>query len=76
MGEIADMMLEGTLCAGCGEYLGNGIGDGVPCYCARCQRLMAQHDPAKAKCPECGRKVKAIGLDQHIRDVHGKRSTP
>ncbi len=32
-GEIADMMLDGTLCEGCGEYLG-GAGDGFPRYCS------------------------------------------
>ena len=36
MGEIAEMMLEGVLCAGCGEWLG-GDGDGFPEYCAGCQ---------------------------------------
>lgn len=35
MGEIADMMLEGTLCPSCGEYLGDG--DGFPVLCAGCQ---------------------------------------
>lgn len=32
MGEIADMMLEGTLCAGCGEYLGRDNGYAEYCY--------------------------------------------
>ena len=32
MGEIADMMLDGTLCEGCGEYIGEG--DGYPQYCS------------------------------------------
>lgn len=32
MGEIADMMLDGTLCEGCGEYLGEGMG--FPDYCS------------------------------------------
>ncbi len=31
MGEIAEMMLDGTLCAGCGVFL-NGDGDGRPPY--------------------------------------------
>ena len=26
MGEIADMMIEGTLCEGCGVYIGNATG--------------------------------------------------
>ena len=63
MGEIADMMLEGTLCAGCGEYMG-GSGDGFPRYCAGCggESFSAPSLKPKAKCPTCGRKVKAIGL--------------
>lgn len=31
MGEIAEMMLDGTLCEGCGEYIGEG--EGFPRYC-------------------------------------------
>lgn len=37
MGEIADMMLDGTLCERCGEYLGGG-GMGFPTLCAACRR--------------------------------------
>lgn len=36
MGEIADMMLEGDLCEGCGSFL-EGEGDGVPRYCRDCK---------------------------------------
>lgn len=78
MGEYAEMMLDGTCCEGCGSYIGDG--DGYPRYCSsECaagrgvvlpfpkQRRIGK---PKAKCPECGRKVKAVGLWQHIRDVH------
>ena len=38
MGEIADMMLNGESCEGCGEFLmdddGNLDGDGIPNYCS------------------------------------------
>lgn len=38
MGEIAEMMLEGILCAGCGEVLESAIEDGeapgFPMYCS------------------------------------------
>jgi len=37
MGEIADAMLDGTLCEGCGGYL-EGEGEGYPVRCADCQR--------------------------------------
>lgn len=36
MGEYAEMMLDGTCCCSCGEFLG-GDGDGIPAYCASCQ---------------------------------------
>lgn len=36
MGEIADMMLDGTMCEACGEFLNDGEdGDGLPGYCSR-----------------------------------------
>lgn len=34
MGEIADMMLDGTLCEGCGTYMGNQVG--YPRKCDSC----------------------------------------
>lgn len=34
MGEIAEMMLEGIMCEGCGEYMGAGAGH--PQRCAGC----------------------------------------
>lgn len=36
MGDIADMMLDGTLCGGCGVFL-DGEGFGVPRYCRGCR---------------------------------------
>lgn len=34
MGEIAEMMLDGTLCQTCGVYVGSD--SGVPTYCEDC----------------------------------------
>lgn len=42
MGEIADMMLDGTLCEGCGEYL-DGESDGIPRYCGGCDSSVPMH---------------------------------
>lgn len=33
MGEYAEMMLDGTLCECCGEFLGDS--DGIPGYCSK-----------------------------------------
>lgn len=33
MGEIADMMLDGTLCEHCGTFIGNPVG--YPRYCCK-----------------------------------------
>lgn len=89
MGDIADMMLDGTLCECCGEYIGDGGGiPGIPGYCSEAcanDRGMTLKDhgvptqrrraaPArKAACPTCGKKVKATGLQDHQRDKHGWR---
>ena len=36
MGEIADMMIDGTLCGGCGCYL-DGDADGFTRFCEDCK---------------------------------------
>lgn len=79
MGEIAEMMLDGTLCAGCGVHL-DGEAMGFPVYCAGCRREGRDFVPDRTRpknrpsalkhpCPHCGRRVK--GLADHIRDAHG-----
>lgn len=78
MGEIADMMLDGTMCQGCGVWLHDGAdGPGYPGYCRSCARDAHRSDgritpqaPGKVACPTCGRKVKAAGLKDHQRDAH------
>jgi hypothetical protein len=38
MGEIAEMMLDGTMCQGCGVWLHDGEdGPGYPGYCSSCE---------------------------------------
>lgn len=70
MGEIAEMMLDGTLCEGCGVYM--GADTGFPVRCAQCQNDgQVPRKGMKAECPVCKRKVKAVGLDDHMRDAHG-----
>ena len=34
MGEMAEMMLDGTLCEGCGSYIDDEEGEGFPRYCS------------------------------------------
>lgn len=41
MGEIAEMMLDGTLCESCGTYLGSE--NDFPTYCAECEDDMKEH---------------------------------
>jgi hypothetical protein len=47
MGEIAEMMLDGTLCAGCGEYLGRDLG--FPQYCDGCEDPLEPPQPGRKK---------------------------
>ena len=71
MGEIAEMMLDGTLCEGCGVALG-GSADGFPRQCSDCAREVRAEKHAqtlthhqqikKTPCPTCGRA-------QNISDV-------
>lgn len=83
MGEIADMMLDGTLCQGCGAYMDDSE-PGHPRFCHSCRReqresmsprFPAPSNPAKVACEVCGRHVKATGLKDHMRDRHGSPPT-
>ena len=81
MGEIADMMLDGTLCEGCGVYI-DGEAQGFPRYCSKeCAAASGftpahyKSDPNEVKkkmvaCPTCGKRVQKIGLANHMKDAH------
>jgi len=78
MGEIADMMLDGTMCQGCGVFLNDGQdGPGYPGWCADCQpndnspTVAPEGGRPKIKCPTCGKRVREVGLKDHQRDAHG-----
>lgn len=87
MGEIADMMLEGDLCAGCGGFIDTEGGEGFPRYCSsQCARnhgiepepkrrhpsAITQPRNGKVACPTCGKRVKEVGLKDHQRDAHNE----
>jgi hypothetical protein len=44
MGEIAEMVLDGTICERCGVWLHNGEGNGFPGICKYCQ---AKNEPTE-----------------------------
>ena len=83
MGEVADMMLDGTLCEGCGVYLGSDWG---PAYCTDCSkerahvrmsvssadplRGVAKPSVPRVACPICQKSVKVTGIGDHWRQVH------
>ena len=81
-GEIAEMMLEGILCQGCGEFIGDydGEGLGFPGFCAGCQPdndgpelLVGMTERKPIGCPDCKRRFKTHAASiQHWRDKHDK----
>ncbi|MEQ9131140.1 MAG: hypothetical protein RJQ08_13460 [Salinisphaeraceae bacterium] len=76
MGEIAEMMLEGLLDEETGEYIGDinkGIyGTESPGFPISYERgHSSRQKRVRVSCPECGKRVKEIGLWQHRRDAHG-----
>lgn len=72
MGEVAEMILDGTLCQVCGEFMGDDCG--YPRTCAGCLKAEKSDSPIdKVKCPTCGKKVKVTGLADHQRDTHSRR---
>lgn len=81
MGDIAEMTLNGDMCEGCGEWLGEG--DGYPRLCPGCARERRQSDgplPHKSRgsatCPDCGRSMKGkAAVMQHQNAKHGRAWT-
>ncbi|WP_176047869.1 hypothetical protein [Burkholderia sp. BCC1644] len=74
MGEIAEMMLDGTLCEGCGVYL-EGDGEGFPRRCDDCgpaDDYVAAGTPLskKVRCCHCPRLVTRAGLKDHMDSKH------
>ena len=82
MGDIADMMLEGTLCEGCGVYL-HGPASGFPRRCRDCRPSKAEQKAAnvarslaegaaakKHPCPTCGKRLRLVGMADHMRGAH------
>ena len=69
MGEIADMMLDGTLCEWCGAYLGEG--DGFTRRCDGCKKdapvIMLEKNSV---CPECGKALTCTGIFSHYNAKH------
>lgn len=80
MGDVAEMMLDGTLCAACGEFI-NEHPPGFPSYCsAACAELCGEtvrdtrdRTPKRTMpCPECERKFASTrAMLQHIAVKHG-----
>jgi len=76
MGEIADMMLEGVLCATCGTFL-DAEGDGFPAYCSpacepdgfRCEPMPRAAGPSKATL----KKIAAGTFKKFLCPLCGKR---
>ena len=78
MGEIADMMLDGTLCQQCGCFLGDDQGYPQTCSdCAKPGRSYKRPSAAKqeqSQCHHCKKWVTSIGLPQHIAAKHPDQS--
>ena len=52
MGEIAEMMLDGTMCEGCGEFMDiGGEPAGYPVRCAACGEEPDDSQPVNYKAP-------------------------
>lgn len=83
MGEIADMMIDGLMCQGCGVFMADMDSPGYARYCEACNPSSKQqrrqftaarvNEPSfrNMNCPDCGARVRKVGLKDHMRDKHG-----
>lgn len=67
MGDIADMILDGTLDSTTGEYLGSPCGYPRAMYTKRARYIK------KVKCRICGRLIHPDGFVQHNKDKHNNK---
>ena len=77
MGEVAEAMLDGTLCSSCGDFI--GLSDGYPQMCAACggdADVFIPPAPRTYRCHDCGRPFKRdIDLGKHRSATgHGKKA--
>ena len=87
MGEIADMMLNGLMCEGCGVFMDDFEETGYPRYCSEqcardrgmiCEAAPRTQQPSSKKfaCPECGKRFrKDFAVADHRRAAHGTNAT-
>lgn len=81
MGEIAELVLDGLMCEGCGEWMGDDFLAGHPRRCAACEPeyrasfLSNEKRAAKTiKCTDCGKWFATEkAREQHHRTKHGAR---
>ena len=69
MGDMADMMLDGTMCSHCGVYIGTD--NGFPTPCPECAGDDLE-EPNKIKCHYCDRKIHPSGIEQHLKAKHNR----
>ena len=78
MGDVADMIADGTLCQSCLCPFDNGKASGFPRECNECKELIwpsvhARADREKKHQCHCGKKFRTKqGLSHHQRDVHSE----
>ena len=77
MGEIAEDMVNGFICAQCMQPLPTQTF--TQSYCHDCEKDYAGYkkqvskqkkDSEKVSCHICGKKVSGAGMSQHFRDKH------
>lgn len=68
MGDIADAVLDGTLCQCCGVYMGDAVG--YPRSCRSCSGHSSQVKKNKVQCAVCKKWVSSVGIKQHMHDKH------
>ena len=76
MGDMADMIVDGTLCQSCGCPVDNGKASGFPRDCHLCGGFScdAPSGEKKHQC-HCGKKFRTKqGLNDHQRDAHPEES--
>lgn len=69
MGEVADMILDGTLCDQCGVFIGEAVGYPRSCsHTTKVQKVWTKKP--KIQCSICKKWIKEAGYADHMKAVH------
>ncbi len=76
MGDIADQIINGECCDMCCVPFDGIRGEPTTCSTCAIEDVVADVKSARTNCPLCNKRIKAIGILNHIESTHPLKLGP